>query len=86
MGFSADEKGFSELKISKGNLNLPLPAAGGVEKYAISYITPAGLGKNVRLGSYKPITPTGFWKAAANNRPRSRKRGKTPVPQGHLIE
>jgi len=45
------------------------PAAVGAKKYAMSYITPTGFGKNVRLGSYKPITPTGFWKAADKNLP-----------------
>gem|GEM_PF-4515590 len=35
----------------------------------MSYITPTGFGKNVRLGSYKLITPTGFWKAADKNLP-----------------
>jgi len=53
----------------KNHTIFPPPAAGGGEKYAISYITPTGLGKNVRLGSYKHITPTGFWKVAANSLP-----------------
>ena len=36
---------------------------------AKGYVTPTGLGKKNRFGSYKHITPTGFGKVADNTLP-----------------
>jgi len=63
------------------NLHLP-PAAGGAEKYAISYITPTGLGKMCDWGAINISPLRGFGKQQTPPCPPQPEAQKNTCPVG----